>query len=120
MTSLWRYEVNNDVLDIELFWWLCKDLYIITVIFCCLLCLDYFLYAYLWVSTDDVRTCQSLSWERRNAWKRETDIWFVFRILEFEVNFGDFICVTCILCVGMLEILNLQLGYKFGWASCML
>ena len=31
------------------------------------------------------------------------DIWFVFRILEFEVNFGDFICVTCILCVGLVE-----------------
>jgi len=30
------------------------------------------------------------------------------------MNFGDFICVTCILCVGMVEILNLQLGFKFG------
>jgi hypothetical protein len=31
-------------------------------------------------------------------WEREklVDIWFVFRILEFEVNFGDFICVFCI------------------------
>jgi len=38
-----------------------------------------------------------------------TDIWFVFRILELEVNFGDFICVTCILYVGIVEILNLQL-----------
>ena len=46
--------------------------------------------------------------------KRETDIWFVFRILEFEVNFGDFICVTCILYVGIVEFLNLQLRYKFG------
>jgi len=42
------------------------------------------------------------------------DIWFVFRILELEVNFGNFISVTCILCVGMVEILNLQLRYKFG------
>jgi len=27
------------------------------------------------------------------------DIWFVFRILEFYVNYGDFICVTriCVL-----------------------
>jgi hypothetical protein len=38
----------------------------------------------------------------------------VSRILEFEVNFGDFICVTFILYVGVVEILNLQLGYKFG------
>ena len=44
--------------------------------------------------------------------KRDTDIWFVFRISEFEVNFGDVICVTCILCVGLVEILNLQLRYK--------
>ena len=44
---------------------------------------------------------------------RDTDIWFVFRILEFEVNFGDVICVTYILCVGLVEILNLQLRYKF-------
>ena len=43
-----------------------------------------------------------------------TDIWFVFRILEFEVNSGHFICVPCILCVGMVDILNMQLGYKFG------
>ena len=33
-----------------------------------------------------------------------TDIWFVFRILEFEVNFGDFISVTCILCVGLVQV----------------
>jgi len=37
-------------------------------------------------------------------------IWFLFRILDFEVNFGFFICVTCVLCVGLVEILNLQLG----------
>ena len=43
------------------------------------------------------------------------DIWFVFRIWEFEVNFGDFICVICILYVGLVEIsFNLLLGYKFG------
>jgi len=42
------------------------------------------------------------------------DIWFVFRILELEVNFGDFISVTRILCVGLVDILNLQLRYKFG------
>ena len=42
--------------------------------------------------------------------KKETDIQFVFRILEFVVNCGDFICVTCILCVGLVEILNLQLS----------
>jgi len=42
------------------------------------------------------------------------DIWFVFRILEFEVNFGDLICVTCVLCVGLVEILNFQLRYQLG------
>jgi len=31
------------------------------------------------------------------------DIWFVIRISEFEVNFDDFICVTCILYVGLVE-----------------
>ena len=29
---------------------------------------------------------------------KQTDIWFVFRVLKFEVNFCDFICLTCILC----------------------
>jgi hypothetical protein len=38
--------------------------------------------------------------------EKVSDIWFVFRILEFEVSFGDFMCVTCTLCVGMVEILN--------------
>jgi hypothetical protein len=33
---------------------------------------------------------------------------------KFEENFGDVICVTCILCVGMVEILDLQLRYNFG------
>ena len=41
-----------------------------------------------------------------SRWARHFDIWFVFRIWEFEVNCGDFICVTCILCVDMLETLN--------------
>jgi len=39
-------------------------------------------------------------------------IWFVFRILEFEVNFGDFMCVTCILYAGLME--NYKLVCKFG------
>jgi hypothetical protein len=43
--------------------------------------------------------------------KRETNILFVFRILEFEVNFGNFIRVACILHVGLVQTLNLQLGY---------
>jgi len=43
--------------------------------------------------------------------KRETSWHLVFvKILDFEVNFGFFICVTCVLCVGLVEILNLQLG----------
>jgi len=42
------------------------------------------------------------------------DIWFVFRILELEVNFDDIISVICILCVSLVEILNLQLRYKSG------
>jgi len=42
------------------------------------------------------------------------DILFVFRILEFVVNYGDFKCVTGILYVGIVEILNLLLRYKFG------
>ena len=31
------------------------------------------------------------------------DIWFVFRIWEPEVNYGDFICATCILYVDLVE-----------------
>ena len=31
------------------------------------------------------------------------DIWFVLRILEFEVNFGNFICVTYVLYVSLVE-----------------
>jgi len=31
----------------------------------------------------------------RNAWNRETDICFVIRILDFELNFCAFIRVTC-------------------------
>jgi len=39
----------------------------------------------------------------------------VFRILEIAVNF---IRVTCVLDVGLMEILNLQLRYTFSSASC--
>jgi hypothetical protein len=41
-------------------------------------------------------------------------IWFVFRILKFVVNYGDLVSVTFILYGGFLEILNLQLIYKFS------
>jgi hypothetical protein len=37
-------------------------------------------------------------------------VWFVFRILEYIVNYGDFICVTCILYVGLVE--NFKLAVK--------
>jgi len=39
--------------------------------------------------------------------------------LGVVVNCGDFICVNCILCVGMLENFKLKLGFTLGWASCM-
>jgi len=51
--------------------------------------------------------------------EKPTDIWFLFRILEYVVNYGDFIRVTCILYVGIVESLHFQLRYKFGWESCM-
>jgi hypothetical protein len=35
--------------------------------------------------------------------KKKLVVLFVFRILEYEVNYGDFICVTCILYVGLVE-----------------
>jgi hypothetical protein len=41
------------------------------------------------------------------------DISFVFRILEFEVNSGDFMCVTCILYVGPVE------NFKFAVRICL-
>ena len=43
-----------------------------------------------------------------------TSIWFALNFLEFVVNYGDFICVAYILYVGLVKILNLQLGYKFS------
>ena len=45
------------------------------------------------------------------------DIWFVFRIWKFLVNYGAFICLTCILYVVLVENFNSHLGYKFGSAS---
>jgi hypothetical protein len=41
-------------------------------------------------------------------------ICFVFRIWEFEVNYGDFICVICILYVGLVDNFKLLLGHKHG------
>jgi hypothetical protein len=38
--------------------------------------------------------------------ERLTDIFFIFGILKFEVNFGDFICVAI---TGMMDILSLLL-----------
>jgi hypothetical protein len=35
-----------------------------------------------------------------------------FKKREIVANYGDFICVTCILCVGTLEIFKLHFGYK--------
>jgi hypothetical protein len=42
------------------------------------------------------------------------DIWSVFRICKFEVNYGDIICIIFIFPVGMLENCKLQLGYRLG------
>jgi hypothetical protein len=41
------------------------------------------------------------------------DIWCVFRILEFVLNFGDFIYVTCILYVNLVE------NFKFAVKICL-
>ena len=49
--------------------------------------------------------------------KKLVDIWFVFRVWEIEENYGDFICVTWILCLGKLENFKLQLGFKLGCVS---
>lgn len=35
-----------------------------------------------------------------------------FKKPEFVVNYGDFICVACILCAGISENFKLQLGYQ--------
>jgi len=37
MMILWQYEVNDDVVNIELFWWFSKGVYIVIVILFCLL-----------------------------------------------------------------------------------
>jgi len=47
---------------------------------------------------------------------KSVDIWFVFRILS---ELRQFYLCNLYLCAGMLEILHLQLIYKFGWASYM-
>jgi uncharacterized membrane protein len=44
------------------------------------------------------------------------DIWFVFRIWKFEVNYGNFICVTCILYVGLVENFKISVRMKV-WLS---
>jgi hypothetical protein len=38
------------------------------------------------------------------------EIWFALRIWEFEVQYGEYVCVICNLCVSMVEIFNLPLG----------
>jgi len=43
MKSLWRYEVNYDVVNIELFLRICKDMHIVTV-FCFVLSLEFFVW----------------------------------------------------------------------------
>jgi hypothetical protein len=43
--------------------------------------------------------------------KQLIKIWLAFRILGLEINFDNFISVTCI-CVGMLEIVSLHLDIK--------
>ena len=35
--------------------------------------------------------------------EKSVDIWFVFRIWECEVNYGDFISVTCISYADLVE-----------------
>jgi len=42
------------------------------------------------------------------------DICFGFRNLEFEVNFDNFIYITCILCASMVVFFNILLRYKYG------
>jgi len=37
-----------------------------------------------------------------------TDIWFVFRILEFEVNFGDFIFLLIFVCYHVVNFTVVQ------------
>jgi len=37
-------------------------------------------------------------------------IWFVFRIWKFEVNYANFICVTFIMCVGLVE--NFKIAFR--------
>jgi len=44
------------------------------------------------------------------------DIWFVFGIWNFEVNFGDFICITCILCVALVEYFKIAVKIQV-WLS---
>jgi hypothetical protein len=39
------------------------------------------------------------------------NIWLAFRILGFEMNFDNFISVTCV-CVGMLVTVSLHLDIK--------
>ena len=49
------------------------------------------------ITTNDARKHHSLGREGYNVWK-VTNIWLAFRILGLEMNFYNFINVTCILC----------------------
>jgi hypothetical protein len=44
------------------------------------------------------------------------DIWFVFGVWNFEVNFDDFICITCILCVDLVEYFKIAVKVQV-WLS---
>ena len=46
--------------------------------------------------------------------KRQINVWLVFKNLDLETKFDNFTRSTCIPYIDLVEILNLQLRYKFG------
>jgi len=68
MVSLGRYEVIDNV-DIGLFGRLCKEVYIVIVIFICCVFRFVSFCVFRSISTDDAKTHYSLSREGCNVWK---------------------------------------------------
>jgi hypothetical protein len=63
--NLWHYEINY--VDTELFWWPCKNMYIVVVILNCCCMIRFFFCMFRCKCTDDARTHHNLNTEGCNV-----------------------------------------------------